>query len=48
MDVLRDEFNNWLAWLYGPKIKLEYDRDAIEAIQEDRGQKYGTSPRPIG
>jgi HK97 family phage portal protein len=40
MDVLRDELNAWLAPLYGPKIRLEYDRDAIEAIQEDRGKKY--------
>jgi HK97 family phage portal protein len=40
MDILRDELNNWLSWLYGPKIRLEYDRDAIEAIQEDRGKKY--------
>ena len=41
MDILRDELNNWLAQLYGPKVRLEYDRDAIEAIQEDRGKKYG-------
>lgn len=40
MDILRDEFQNWLAPLYGPQTRLDYDRDAIEAIQEDRGAKY--------
>ena len=40
MDLLKDEFNNWLAPLFGGNITLEYDRDSIEAIQEDRAQKY--------
>ena len=40
MDLLRDEFNNWLTPLFGGNITLEYDRDAIEAIQEERAQKY--------
>lgn len=40
MDELRDAFNGWLAPLYGDDIRLEYDRDAIEALQEDRAQKY--------
>ena len=40
MDLLRDEFNNWLTPLFGGNVTLEYDRDSIEAIQEERAQKY--------
>src|SRR5690606_10856704 len=36
MDWLRDEFNNWLTPLFGDNLYLDYDRDDIEAIQEDR------------
>lgn len=35
-DVLKAELNNWLVPLYGDRILLDYDRDAIEALQEDR------------
>lgn len=35
-DFLRDDLNNWLAPLYGDNLTLTYDRDAIEALQEDR------------
>ena len=35
-DVLRDDLNNWLTPLFGDRLKLDYDRDAIEALQEDR------------
>jgi hypothetical protein len=40
MDLLRDEFNYWLAPAFGDNVELEYDRDSIEAIQEDRAKKY--------
>lgn len=40
MDVFRDEFNNWLTPLFGDRFLLDYDRDAIDALQENRGEKY--------
>lgn len=40
LDRLRDEFNAWLCPLYGDNVTIDYDRDGIEAIQEDRSQKY--------
>jgi HK97 family phage portal protein len=40
MDLLKDELNAWLSPLFGGNVTLEYDRDSIEAIQEDRAQKY--------
>jgi HK97 family phage portal protein len=39
MDGLRDGLGRWLGPLYGDII-LDYDRDAIEALQEDREKKY--------
>lgn len=37
MDWLRDELNNWLVPKFGDdRIYLDYDRDEIEALQEDR------------
>jgi HK97 family phage portal protein len=39
MDIYRDELNSWLVPLYGDGLYLDYDRDKIEAIQEDRGKK---------
>lgn len=35
-DTLRDGLNAWLLPLYGDRIRLDYDRDAIDALQEDR------------
>lgn len=35
-DFLTSDLNNWLVPLYGQRIRLAYDRDAIEALQEDR------------
>lgn len=35
-DFLTDDLNNWLMPLYGDRLRLAYDRDAIEALQEDR------------
>jgi HK97 family phage portal protein len=40
MDMMRDEYNNWLVPSFGDNIRLDYDRDAIEAIQEDRQKKF--------
>lgn len=40
MDTLRDAYNTWLVPTFGDGLYLDYDRDAIEALQEDRGQKY--------
>jgi HK97 family phage portal protein len=36
MDWLRDEVNNWLVPLFGDNLYLDYDKDEIEALQEDR------------
>lgn len=36
MNRLRDELNNWLVPLYGDNLVLDYDRDEINALQEDR------------
>src|SRR3990167_2649417 len=33
---LRDELNAWLTPLYGDHLYLDFDRDAIDALQEDR------------
>lgn len=40
LDNLRDGLNGWIAPLYGEGIELDYDRDSIEALQEDRAAKY--------
>jgi len=40
MDLYRDELNAWLVPLYDDGLYLDYDRDAIEALQEERAQKY--------
>ena len=36
MDFLRDELNNWLTPRFGDRLFLDYDRDSIEALREDR------------
>jgi len=38
MDWIRDELGNWLVPLFGDNIRLDYDRDSIEAIREDRSR----------
>lgn len=38
--VLRDELNHWLVPLYGEDLYLDFDRDAIEALQEDRDKLW--------
>jgi len=38
MDELRDELNNWLVPKFDDRLFLDYDRDEIEAIQEERNQ----------
>jgi HK97 family phage portal protein len=40
MDALTDAFQGWLAPLYGDGIVIGYDRDSIEALQEEREKKY--------
>lgn len=40
MDALRDELNNWLVPAFGSEDRIDYDRDSIEAIQEERAKKY--------
>lgn len=39
-DLLFDDLNNWLMPLYGERLRLDYDRDAIEALQEDRDKLW--------
>lgn len=36
LDFIRDELNAWLTPRFGDRLYLDYDIDAIEAIQEDR------------
>lgn len=40
MSFLRDELNNWLTPRYGDRLRLDYNRDAIEALQEDRNKLW--------
>jgi HK97 family phage portal protein len=40
MDFVADDYNNWLTPLFGDDLTLDYDRDDIEAIQEDRDIIY--------
>ena len=40
MDILKAEFNNWLTPQFGERLYLDYDRDEIEAIQEDRNKVW--------
>ncbi len=37
MDLIMSKFNAWLPVLYGDSSYLDYNRDDIEALQEDRG-----------
>ena len=38
MDWLKDELNNWLVPQFGDeRLFVDYDKDEIEALQEDRG-----------
>ena len=36
MDNLRDSLNEWLVPLYGDNLCLGYDKDSIEALQDER------------
>lgn len=36
LDRIRDDLNAWLVPRFGQRLWLDYDRDEIEAIQEDR------------
>ena len=40
MDFFRDEFNNWLTPLFGDNLRLDYNRDAIKALQEEAVKVY--------
>jgi HK97 family phage portal protein len=40
MDWIRDEFNGWLVPLFGDNLRLEYDKDDIEALAEDREKMW--------
>jgi HK97 family phage portal protein len=40
MVELIDELNRWLCPMFGDNIALDIDREKIEALQEDRGQKF--------
>jgi HK97 family phage portal protein len=40
MEELRDELQTWLVPAFGSNLRLDYDRDKIEAIQEDRAKRY--------
>lgn len=34
MDNLRDDLNNWLTRMWDDRLRLDYDKDQIEALQE--------------
>ena len=41
LDYLRDEWNNWLTPMWeGERLFLEYDKNSIEAIREERSAVY--------
>jgi len=40
LDMLADEFNNWLTPAFGDNLILEYNKDAIEAIREEQNAVY--------
>lgn len=40
MDFYRDELNNWLTPQYDDNLKLDYDRDEIEALREEMTAVY--------
>lgn len=40
MDRIRDDLNNWLTPQFGDRLRLDYDRDEIEALQEDRDKVW--------
>lgn len=40
LDWIRDEFNNWLTPLFDEKLYIDYDKDSIEALSEDRNARW--------
>lgn len=40
MDWIRDELNNWLVPKFGDDLYIDYDKDEIEALQEDRAEVW--------
>lgn len=40
MDRLRDKLNAWMVPAFGDNLYLDYDRDEIEALQEDRARVW--------
>lgn len=40
MDLLKDEYQRWLVPYYGQGIVLDYDKDTIDELQEDREKQY--------
>jgi HK97 family phage portal protein len=41
MDWLRDELNNWLVPMFSdPNLYIEYDKDDVDALQEDRNELW--------
>jgi HK97 family phage portal protein len=47
MDWLRDDLNRWLTPLFGDNLYLDYDRDEIEALQEDRQSVWDRSIKAV-
>ena len=43
MDMIQDDFNWWLVPKYGKNLRLEYNRDAIEALSENRGEVWASA-----
>jgi HK97 family phage portal protein len=40
LDHIRDDLNNWLTPMFGDGLYLDYDRDSIEALQEERNEVW--------
>lgn len=43
MDFLRDELNNWLVIKFDGNYRLDYDKDQIEILQDDRDKVFDMS-----
>jgi HK97 family phage portal protein len=43
MDKIQDDFNWWLCPKFGDGLRLEYNRDEIEALSENRGEVWDSA-----
>jgi HK97 family phage portal protein len=48
LDRLRDALNNWLTPKFGDRLVLDYDRDKIPALQEERTAVWSSALEAVG